>query len=98
MIDTEFLNGKIKEIENPVTAERFGQCGEQISIELETSQILVRVTMGYPIKSQAEALGQLITGQLELLTDGVPVHVTIDSKIVAHAAQGGIKLLSLIHI
>jgi ATP-binding protein involved in chromosome partitioning len=93
MIDTEFLNGKIKEIENPVTAERFGQCGEQISIELETSQILVRVTMGYPIKSQAEALGQLITGHLELLTDGVPVHVTIDSKIVAHAAQGGIKLL-----
>ncbi len=63
------------------------------NIKIDGANVSLDVELGYPAKSQIELLRTAVTSALSALPGIGQVHAHVVAKIVAHAAQGGVKLL-----
>ncbi|MEN8259223.1 MAG: iron-sulfur cluster carrier protein ApbC, partial [Pseudomonadota bacterium] len=61
------------------------------SIEIEGSDVTVKLALGYPAGGYAETLGNEIKEKIEALKDAERVTVEVTSEIVAHTVQKGLK-------
>ena len=93
MRTNEAIKEEILKINNPVTGELIGQCGEQVVVESNETTINVTIIVGYPMKSMETKLSAPIVDQLTKSDDGRPVSLAIELRVVAHSAQSGLKLL-----
>lgn len=93
MITNEAIKEEILKINNPATEELIGKCGEQIVVELNESAINVIILVGYPMKSMEASLSSIIVDQVGKVKEGRHISVSIELRVVAHAAQSGLKLL-----
>ncbi len=93
MITNEAIKEEILRINNPATEELIGKCGEQIVVELNESAINVIILVGYPMKSMEASLSSIIVDQVGKVKEGRHISVSIELRVVAHAAQSGLKLL-----
>lgn len=64
------------------------------NIQIEGSKLSVDVELGYPAKSQFALIQSLVSSALSALPGVQQVQVNVSSKIVAHAVQRGIKIMS----
>jgi ATP-binding protein involved in chromosome partitioning len=62
--------------------------------QIEGSKLSVDVELGYPAKSQFALIQSLVSSALSALPGVQEVQVNVSSKIVAHAVQRGIKIMS----
>ena len=62
-------------------------------VQLDGSNVSVELLLGYPAKSQHEALRRLVQAQLGLLAGIGKVTVSIGHRIASHAVQRGVKLV-----
>ena len=93
MRTNEAIKEEILKINNPVTGELIGKCGEQVVVESNETTINVTILVGYPMKSMEPKLSARIVDQLTKSDDGRPVSLAIELRVVAHSAQSGLKLL-----
>lgn len=63
------------------------------NIKVDGTHVSLDVELGYPAKSQIELLRSTVTAALSALPGVTQVNANVTAKIVAHAAQGGVKLL-----
>ena len=63
------------------------------NIKIDGANVSLDVELGYPAKSQIELLQTAVTAALSALPGIGQVSAHVYAKIVAHAAQGGVKLL-----
>ena len=63
------------------------------NIKIDGANVSLDVELGYPAKSQSELLRTAVTSALSALPGIGQVNAHVFAKIVAHAAQGGVKLL-----
>ena len=63
------------------------------NIKIDGANVSLDVELGYPAKSQIELLRTAVTSALSALPGIRQVNAHVFVKIVAHAAQGGVKLL-----
>ncbi len=61
-------------------------------ISIEDDEIAVEVVLGYPARSQHDALRRLIADHLRSLPGVSRVNVSLSQKIISHAVQRGVKL------
>jgi ATP-binding protein involved in chromosome partitioning len=64
------------------------------NIKLEGNDVSLEIELGYPAKSQLDGLRRAAIAAVRALPDAGNVSVHAYSKIVAHTAQRGVKLLS----
>lgn len=64
------------------------------NIQIEDGKLSVDVELGYPAKSQFALIQSLVSAALSALPGVQQVQVKVSSKIVAHAVQRGIKIMS----
>ncbi len=93
MRTNEAIKEEILKINNPVTGELIGKCGEQVVIESNETTVNVTILVGYPMKSMEPKLSAPILDQLTKSDDDRPVSLAIELRVVAHSAQSGLKLL-----
>ena len=61
-------------------------------VAVDGSDLTVEVVLGYPARSQHDALRQLVTQHLRGLPGVGKVTVNVSQKIISHAVQRGVKL------
>ena len=93
MITNEAIKEEVLKIQNPATGEVIGQCGEKVVVETDEFLIQITLLVGYPMKSFEANLSQLIVKELGKLAGEKKIEVVLELRIVAHAAQSGLKLL-----
>lgn len=93
MISEESVKLEILKLVNPVTGTQFGEYGERVTVEIGESEINVGITVGYPVKTMLPDLNKTIEKGLAALKIDRQTQVSCETKIVAHAAQSGVKLL-----
>ena len=61
-------------------------------VAVDGNDVVVEIVVGYPAKSQHDALRQLVTQHLRALPGIGKVTVTVGHRIISHAVQRGVKL------
>jgi ATP-binding protein involved in chromosome partitioning len=63
------------------------------NLSVSDNNIQLEVVLGYPAKSQFQAIQDLVIAALKKIADVKNIQVTVSSNIVAHTVQRGVKLL-----
>ncbi|MFM7657698.1 MAG: P-loop NTPase, partial [Burkholderiaceae bacterium] len=79
---------------DPNTGKDFVAGKSVKNIQLDGGHVSVDIELGYPAKTQLESIKQLITDALRAVPSVTTVTVNVSTKIVAHAVQRGVKLMS----
>ncbi|HSY28278.1 MAG TPA: iron-sulfur cluster carrier protein ApbC [Burkholderiaceae bacterium] len=64
------------------------------NIQAEAGKVTLDVELGYPAKSQIEAIRLAVEHAIKVLPEVAGVHVNVYTKIVSHSVQRGVKLMS----
>jgi ATP-binding protein involved in chromosome partitioning len=64
------------------------------NIQVSGNSVTLDVELGYPAKSQFSLIRDLVTSALKALDGSLDIKVNVTSKVVAHAVQRGVKLMS----
>ncbi len=83
----------LKAVVDPNTGSDFVSTRQLKNLRIDGAAVTFDVELGYPAKSQFDALRQALTTAARGVAGVDAVHVNISSKIVAHAAQRGVQLL-----
>jgi len=93
-ISIEAVKAALSGVIDPNTGKDLVSDKSAKNIRLEGADVALDVELGYPAKSQIEPIRQAVTEALRALPGIGKVSVNVHSKIVAHAVQRGVKLLS----
>lgn len=83
----------LREISDPHTGKDFMASKAARNIRIDGNNIALDIVLGYPSKSVAADIQNLVVGKLKSLPDVGSVFVNVSSKIVAHTVQRGVQLL-----
>ncbi len=83
----------LKGVVDPNTQRDFVAGKTVKKITVTGADVLVDIALGYPAKSQHEALRRLVQDAVAALPGAGRVTVTMSTKIVSHAVQRGVKLV-----
>ncbi|MFO1282814.1 MAG: iron-sulfur cluster carrier protein ApbC [Burkholderiales bacterium] len=87
------VQARLKELVDPNTGRDFVSGKSIRKVAVAGADISVDVVLGYPSKSQHDAIRRLIAGALAAMPGAGRVSVTVDQKITSHAVQRGVKLV-----
>jgi ATP-binding protein involved in chromosome partitioning len=93
-ITLEAVKQALSQVIDPNTGKDFVSGKTIKNIRLEGSDVAFDVELGYPAKSQIELIRGLTRDAVAAIADAGKVEPNVYSKIVAHSAQRGIKLLA----
>ena len=92
-VTVENVQTVLRSIMNPDTQSDLMACASIKNLSVSDNNILVDVVLGYPAKSQFQAIKDLVVSQLKKIADVKNIEVNVSSDIVAHTVQRGVKLL-----
>lgn len=92
-ITLETVRDALAAVIDPNTGKDFIATKSAKNIKIDGANVSLDIELGYPAKSQIEPLRAAVTGALNALPGVGQVSANVYVKIVAHAAQGGVKLL-----
>ena len=92
-ITLETVRDALSAVIDPNTGKDFIATKSAKNIKIDGSNVSLDIELGYPAKSQIEPLHAAVTAALNALPGMGQVNANVYVKIVAHAAQGGVKLL-----
>lgn len=78
---------------DPNTGKSFVAGKSVRNLRVDGADVSVDIELGYPAKSQLEAIRAQVTAAIAAVPGVGSVKVGVDYRIVAHAVQGGVKLL-----
>ncbi|HPR05709.1 MAG: iron-sulfur cluster carrier protein ApbC [Zoogloeaceae bacterium] len=93
-IDRDQIQAALKNVVDPNTGKDFvsSRCIRDVAVD--GGKVTVAVELGYPARSQEDALRALVTEAVSQVAGVSAVEVAISTKVVAHAVQHGVKLLA----
>lgn len=92
-ITLETVRDALSAVIDPNTGKDFIATKSAKNIKIDGTNVSLDIELGYPAKSQIEPLHAAVTAALNALPGVGQVSANVYVKIVAHAAQGGVKLL-----
>jgi len=92
-ITLETVRDALSTVIDPNTGKDFIATKSAKNIKIDGSNVSLDIELGYPAKSQIEPLRAAVIASLSALPGVGQVSANVYVKIVAHAAQGGVKLL-----
>ncbi|MGE5623059.1 MAG: P-loop NTPase, partial [Bacillota bacterium] len=93
-INVEAVKAALSKVVDPNTGKDLVSGKSAKNIQVNGADVTLDVELGYPAKSQIEPIRQAVTDALRGLPGIGNVAVNVSSKIVAHAVQRGVKLMS----
>ena len=87
------VQDRLKQIIDSTTGKDYVSSKEIKKIQVSGSDVAVDVVLGYPAKSQLDAVRKQLQQALESLPGIGRVAVEVNFKIVSHAVQGGVPLV-----
>jgi ATP-binding protein involved in chromosome partitioning len=92
-ITLETVRDALSAVIDPNTGKDFIATKSAKNIKIDGANVSLDIELGYPAKSQIEPLRAAVIASLSALPGVGQVSANVYVKIVAHAAQGGVKLL-----
>jgi ATP-binding protein involved in chromosome partitioning len=92
-ITLETVRDALSTVIDPNTGKDFIATKSAKNIKIDGANVSLDIELGYPAKSQIEPLRAAVIASLSALPGVEQVSANVYVKIVAHAAQGGVKLL-----
>lgn len=92
-VTVEAVQGVLKSLIDPNTNVDFVTAKNIKNLKVEDGDISLDIILGYPAKSQFDAIRKAAINSLRNLPGVKNVSVNVTSQIVAHAVQRGVKLL-----
>ncbi len=89
----EDVQAALKSLIDPNTGKDFISSRAVKNLQITDGNIVCDIELGYPARSQAAKIRDLIESSLRALPGVISVRASVSSKIVAHAVQRGVKLL-----
>ncbi|MDK9723501.1 MAG: iron-sulfur cluster carrier protein ApbC [Sterolibacteriaceae bacterium MAG5] len=83
----------LKEVVDPNTGKDLVSGKAAKNIKVTGADIAVDIELGYPAKSQIDAIRQAVIDKLKTLPGAGNISANVHQKIVAHTAQRGVKLI-----
>ncbi len=93
-INVEAVKAALSKVVDPNTGKDLVSGKSAKNIQVNGADVTLDVELGYPAKSQIEPIRQAATEALRGLPGIGNIGVNVSSKIVAHAVQRGVKLMS----
>lgn len=93
-ISTEAVKAALAQVIDPNTGKDLISSKSARNFQVDGSTVSVDVELGYPAKSQIDSIRDGAVQAIRNIEGIGNVNVNVYSKIVAHAAQRGVKLLS----
>ena len=87
------VQGVLKQLIDPNTGKDYLATKSVRNLKISGGDVSLDIELGYPAKTQIEAIRKEVTDKLRTLPGVGNVSVNVYSKIVAHAVQRGVKLL-----
>ncbi|CAM8636181.1 Mrp ATPases involved in chromosome partitioning [Oxalobacteraceae bacterium] len=92
-ITLETVREALSSVIDPNTGKDFIATKSVKNIKIDGANVSLDIELGYPAKSQIEPLRAAVMASLSALPGVGQVSANVYIKIVAHAAQGGVKLM-----
>ena len=92
-VTVESVQEALKNLVDPSTKIDFVTAKNIKNLRVEDGDISLDIVLGYPAKSQFDAIRKLVINALREVTGVKNISVNVSSQIVAHAVQRGVKLL-----
>jgi ATP-binding protein involved in chromosome partitioning len=92
-VTVEAVQGALKGLVDPNTKMDFVTAKNLKNLRVEAGDVSFEIVLGYPAKSQFDAIRKLVVNAVRELPGVKNVSVNVSSQIVAHAVQRGVKLL-----
>jgi ATP-binding protein involved in chromosome partitioning len=83
----------LRELTDPNTGKDYVSTRSARNIKVSGADISLDVELGYPAKSQIDAIRKAVIDKLKSIPSSGNVSANVYSKIVTHAVQRGVKLL-----
>ncbi len=93
-ITIEAVKAALSAVIDPNTGKDLNSSKSARNIKLDGNDVSLDVELGYPAKSQIDPIRKAAIGAVRGIAGVGNVSVNVYSKIVAHSAQRGVKLLS----
>lgn len=90
----EAVKGALAHVIDPNTGTDLMSARAAKNIQVNGGKVSLDVELGYPARSQFALITKLVEDALRALPGVDAVEVKVDSKIVSHAVQRGVKLMS----
>lgn len=92
-LTVEAVQVALKGLIDPNTQMDFMTSKNVKNVKVDSGNISLDIVLGYPAKSQFDAIRKSVIATLRELPEVKNVSVNVSSQIVAHAVQRGVKLL-----
>ncbi|CAN7469083.1 iron-sulfur cluster carrier protein ApbC [Trinickia sp. LjRoot230] len=92
-IDRALVDAALAAVTDPNTGRSFAAAKGVKQLAIDGAMVRAEIVLGYPAKSQHDALRTLIEAALVNVPGVERAEVTLTQSIVAHAVQRGVKLL-----
>ena len=89
----ETIRNALAQLIDPATQKDFVASGEVKNVSIDGDDVSVEIVLGYPARGVFEEITRSISDRLAELPGVGRVKVSVNSQIVAHVAQAGLKLL-----
>ncbi|MFI4939585.1 MAG: iron-sulfur cluster carrier protein ApbC [Burkholderiales bacterium] len=93
-ITIETVKTALSQVIDPNTGKDLISGKSAKNIQVQGSKVSVDVELGYPANSQIDIIRQAVSDAIRGLAGVTEVHANVYSKIVSHAVQRGVKMLS----
>ena len=92
-ITAEDVKTRLSAVIDPNTQKDFVTSKSVKNIKVEGGNISLDVELGYPARSQIEAIRAAVTAALQVIPGAQMVSANVYSKIISHTVQRGVKLM-----
>ena len=92
-IDRAQIDTALATLIDPNTSRKFADTKSIRNVAVRGGESRVSIVLGYPAKSQFDAIRALVADALRQVAGVSEVEVDVSSQVVAHAVQRGVKLL-----
>ncbi len=92
-VGIEEVQAVLKTVLDPNTQRDYVSSRAVRNLRVEDGRVRCAIELGYPARSQFEAMRQQVESALRALPGVTDVEVQVTSRVVAHAVQRGVKLL-----
>jgi ATP-binding protein involved in chromosome partitioning len=90
----EDVKAALSNVIDPNTGKDFVSTKSVRNLKVEGGDISLDIELGYPARSQIDALRTSVLAALQPLAGGGKIHLNVYSKIISHTVQRGLKPLA----
>lgn len=92
-ISEQHIQSVLSTIIDPTTGKNYVTAGAIKNIQIDGNDVVLDAELGYPANSVKADVQQQIATALQAVPGIGKINVTVNSKIVPHGVQGGVKLI-----